>query len=110
MRSNESTIESLVIFLSALTASIASAADYPTPTEGDFTIRDFKFASGETLPSCASIIGRSENRERRAGQNDQCRSGHARDNRQRRANLFARNLPANCLGKDQPLDDKIFHR
>jgi homoserine O-acetyltransferase len=27
-----------------------SAADYPAPTEGDYTIRDFKFASGETLP------------------------------------------------------------
>jgi len=27
-----------------------SAADYPTPTEGDYTIRDFKFQSGETLP------------------------------------------------------------
>jgi len=26
------------------------AADYPAPTEGDFVIRDFKFASGETLP------------------------------------------------------------
>ena len=33
-----------------MAASIASAADYPAPTEGDFTIRDFKFASGETLP------------------------------------------------------------
>ncbi len=33
-----------------MVASIASAADYPTPTEGDFTIRDFKFQSGETLP------------------------------------------------------------
>ena len=43
-------IRIFVIFLSALTASIASAADYPAPTEGDFTIRDFKFASGETLP------------------------------------------------------------
>ena len=31
-------------------ASIASAADYPTSTEGDFTFRDFKFQSGETLP------------------------------------------------------------
>ena len=39
-----------VILSSALAASIASAADYPTPTEGDFTIRDFKFQSGETLP------------------------------------------------------------
>jgi homoserine O-acetyltransferase len=36
--------------LSLLAASFASAADYPTPTEGDYTIRDFKFASGETLP------------------------------------------------------------
>src|SRR5213075_1202259 len=40
----------LVILLSVLTASIASAADYPKPTEDDFTIRDFKFQSGEILP------------------------------------------------------------
>ena len=26
------------------------AADYPAPTEGDYSIRDFKFASGESLP------------------------------------------------------------
>lgn len=31
-------------------AASASAADYPQPTEHDFVIRDFKFASGETLP------------------------------------------------------------
>jgi homoserine O-acetyltransferase/O-succinyltransferase len=36
--------------LSILTASFASATDYPPPAEGDYTIRDFKFASGETLP------------------------------------------------------------
>ena len=38
--------------LLALTLSVTSAftADYPTPTEGDYTIRDFKFASGESLP------------------------------------------------------------
>jgi homoserine O-acetyltransferase len=35
---------------STVAASIASAADYPAPTEGDYTIRDFKFQSGETLP------------------------------------------------------------
>jgi homoserine O-acetyltransferase len=33
-----------------LAANFAPAADYPAPTESDFTIRDFKFASGETLP------------------------------------------------------------
>ena len=43
-------IRIFVVLLSVLTPSIASAADYPTPTEGDFTIHDFKFQSGETLP------------------------------------------------------------
>ena len=40
----------VILYLVSWFASIASAADYPTPTEGDFTIRDFKFQSGETLP------------------------------------------------------------
>jgi len=44
------TIRILLFLACALAAIVASAADYPTPTEGDFTIRDFKFASGETLP------------------------------------------------------------
>ena len=44
------TIRILLFLACALAASIASAADYPAPTEGDFTIRDFKFQSGETLP------------------------------------------------------------
>jgi homoserine O-acetyltransferase/O-succinyltransferase len=43
-------IRIFVILSSVLVARIASAADYPTPTEDDFTIRDFKFQSGETLP------------------------------------------------------------
>src|SRR5437660_8976698 len=38
------------LLLSILAASFAFAADYPAPTEGDYVIRDFKFASGETLP------------------------------------------------------------
>src|SRR5438046_479930 len=33
-----------------LVAAALHAADYPAPTEGDYTIHDFKFASGETLP------------------------------------------------------------
>jgi homoserine O-acetyltransferase len=37
-------------FAFAFARSFAFAADYPTPTEGDFTIPDFKFASGESLP------------------------------------------------------------
>ncbi|PYK82472.1 MAG: hypothetical protein DME41_09455 [Verrucomicrobia bacterium] len=37
-------------FLLLFLAANARAADYPPPTEGDYTIRDFKFASGESLP------------------------------------------------------------
>ena len=39
-----------VILSSVLAARVVSAADYPTPTEGEYTIRDFKFQSGVTLP------------------------------------------------------------
>src|SRR5438552_591565 len=44
------TLRIFVFFLSIFAASFATAADYLTPTESDYTIRDFKFASGETLP------------------------------------------------------------
>src|SRR6516165_2527767 len=51
MRSNMNPMIRIFAFFSCIfVASIASAADYPAPTEGDFTIRDFKFTSGETLP------------------------------------------------------------
>jgi homoserine O-acetyltransferase/O-succinyltransferase len=43
-------IRIFAFFSSVLVAGFVSAADYPTPTEGDFTVRDFKFQSGETLP------------------------------------------------------------
>ncbi len=39
----------IIVFVAAIT-NFARAADYPPPTEGDYIIRDFKFASGETLP------------------------------------------------------------
>jgi homoserine O-acetyltransferase len=39
-----------VLVLLCAAAAVASAADYPTPTEGEFTIQNFKFTSGETLP------------------------------------------------------------
>jgi homoserine O-acetyltransferase len=43
-------LRALVILSSILVARFAWGADYPAPTENDFTIHDFKFASGETLP------------------------------------------------------------
>ncbi len=43
---------SAVIALTSLNvAPAAGAADFPAPTEGDFVARDFRFGSGETLPS-----------------------------------------------------------
>jgi homoserine O-acetyltransferase len=47
----QSMVRSLALSISLTVAAIVvSAADYPAPTEGDFTIRDFKFQSAETLP------------------------------------------------------------
>jgi len=43
-------IRSLTFISAIFTASVVFAADYPTPTEGDYVVRDFKFTSGETLP------------------------------------------------------------
>jgi homoserine O-acetyltransferase/O-succinyltransferase len=43
-------IRIFVVLLSVFVASAALDADYPAPAEGDFTLRDFKFQSGETLP------------------------------------------------------------
>jgi homoserine O-acetyltransferase len=40
---------SLVVVLVA-SPIVLHAAEYPPPTEGDYVIRDFKFASGETMP------------------------------------------------------------
>ena len=42
-------IRSVSAFL-LLAVTIVRAADYPLPAEGDYSIRDFKFSSGETLP------------------------------------------------------------
>ena len=38
-----------ILLLAAAVKSVA-AMDYPPPNEGDYTIHDFKFASGESLP------------------------------------------------------------
>ena len=42
---------SAILGLTWLAALPAGAADFPAPVEGDFVDRDFRFGSGETLPS-----------------------------------------------------------
>src|SRR5262249_40142824 len=44
-----STIRLFAFLWLITTAARMPAADYPATTEGDYTIRDFKFASGESL-------------------------------------------------------------
>jgi homoserine O-acetyltransferase len=43
-------MSALRFFLGCAVALVARAADYPKPVEGDGVLRDFKFASGESLP------------------------------------------------------------
>ncbi len=44
-----STIRIFALLLPIIAATSAWAADYPAPAEGDYTIHNFKFTSGETL-------------------------------------------------------------
>ena len=41
----------VLLLLLILISRPIRAADYPAPVEGDYTIRDFRFASGESLPA-----------------------------------------------------------
>src|SRR5438552_8459896 len=49
MTSTNRICASLLLIIAA-GAVCSRAADYPSPAEADYTIRDFKFSSGETLP------------------------------------------------------------
>ena len=63
VRNMNPTIRTFTFVLFILAAGFASAADYPPPTQGDYTIRDLKFTSGETLPELRlhyRIIGKPE--------------------------------------------------
>jgi homoserine O-acetyltransferase len=41
---------SLFLFLSVAALNLVAQAGYPAPVEGDYTIQNYKFRSGETLP------------------------------------------------------------
>ena len=41
--------KAFIIILLSLVALAARAAEYPTPVQGNVVLRDFHFASGETL-------------------------------------------------------------
>jgi homoserine O-acetyltransferase/O-succinyltransferase len=84
------------------------AADYPAPTEGDYTIRDFKFASGETLPELRihyRTLGKPE-------KNAQGKTTNAvlimHGTTGSGAQFIRPEFAGELFGKDQPLDATKF--
>jgi len=102
------TIRIFALLLFILDASFASATDYPVPTEGDYTIRDFKFASGETLPELRlhyRTLGKPEK-----DANGQTRNAvlimHGTNGSG--AQFIRPEFAGELFGKDQPLDATKF--
>jgi homoserine O-acetyltransferase len=92
----------------ALGVTTAFAADYPAPTEGDYAIRDFKFASGETLPELRIHY-------RTLGKLDKDASGNVRNavlithgTTGSGAQFIRPEFAGELFGKDQPLDATKF--
>ena len=84
------------------------AAEYPTPTEGDYTIRDFKFASGETMPDLRLHY-------RTLGKPDKDAQGKTRNavlimhgTTGSSAQFIRPEFAGELFGKDQPLDTTKF--
>src|SRR5881396_3575670 len=102
------TIGIFAFLLSILAASFASPADYPAPTEGDYTIRDFKFASGEILPELRlhyRTLGKLEkNAQGKTTNAILIMHGTTGSGAQFIRSEFAGEL----FGKDQPLDATKF--
>jgi homoserine O-acetyltransferase/O-succinyltransferase len=98
----------LVIQLFIWVARFALAADYPAPTEADYIIRDFKFASGETLPELRlhyRTLGKPEKNEQGKTTNAVLiMHGTTGSGAQFIRPEFAMGL----FGKDQPLDATKF--
>jgi len=95
-------------FFCIATIGATRAADYPPPTEGDYTIRDFKFASGERLPELRIHY-------RTLGQIDKDGEGKARNavlimhgTTGSGAQFIRPEFAGELFGKDQPLDATKF--
>src|SRR5438874_1635488 len=102
------TIGIFAFLLSILAASFASPADYPAPTEGDYTIRDIPFASGEILPELRlhyRTLGKLEkNAQGKTTNAILIMHGTTGSGAQFIRSEFAGEL----FGKDQPLDATKF--
>jgi homoserine O-acetyltransferase/O-succinyltransferase len=101
-------IRSLTFVAAIFAASFVFAADYPAPTEGDYTIRDFKSTSGETLPELRlhyRTLGKPE-------KNAQGKTTNAvlimHGTTGSGAQFIRPEFAGELFGKDQPLDATKF--
>ena len=84
------------------------AADYPAPTEGDYSIRDFKFASGESLPELR-IHYRTLGTAQKDAQGKTANAVLITHGTTGSGAQFIRpEFAGELLGKDQPLDATKF--
>jgi len=96
-----------LIFLVAAASEI-SAADYFAPAEGDYTIRDFKFASGETLPELRihyRTLGKAE-KDAQGETRNAVLITHGTTGSG--AQFIRPEFAGELFGKDQPLDATKF--
>jgi homoserine O-acetyltransferase len=103
-----STIRTFTCLSLITVAGTLAAADYPTPTEGDYTIHNFKFASGETLPELRIHY-------RTLGKIDRDAQGKTRNavlimhgTTGSGAQFIRPEFAGELFGKDQPLDATKF--
>lgn len=97
-----------IIALLIIVSKIAGAADYLPPTEGDYSIKDFKFTSGETLPELKIHY-------RTLGKIDKDASGKVTNavlimhgTTGSGAQFIRSEFAGELFGKDQPLDATKF--
>src|SRR6266852_1638975 len=103
-----STIRTFICLSLITVAGTLAAADYPTPTEDDYTIHNFKFASGETLPELRIHY-------RTLGKIDKDAQGKTRNavlimhgTTGSGAQFIRPEFAGELFGKDQPLDATKF--
>src|SRR5437667_69499 len=102
------TIRIFALLLSILAAGFGAAAEYPAPTEGDYTIRDFRFASGETLPELL-LHYRTLGKLEREAQAKTTNTVLSMDGTTGSGAQFIRpEFAGELFGKDQPFDATKF--
>jgi homoserine O-acetyltransferase/O-succinyltransferase len=102
------TIRIFAFLFSIVAATFAFAADYPAPKEGEFTIHDFKFTSGETLPELHlhyRIIGKPE-KDSQGKTTNAVLIMHGTTGSG--AQFIRPEFAGELFGKDQPLDATKF--